>query len=117
MILILSADPVAAALLGALVETLGFAVRFAGTADSVDQSIRRARPGVMLVDSADTAACSREVLGRATMRGVSVVVFGTPEALRRVRDLAHEHELDTLLMPPDPAALRDTLERAMKKAG
>lgn len=117
MILILSADAVAAALLGALVETLGYPVGFARPAEDADQSIRRAHPRVLLVDCTDSTSCNREVLGRATMRGVSVVVFGTTAALRRVRDLAHEHRLDTLLMPADAAVLRDTLDRAMKKAG
>jgi DNA-binding NtrC family response regulator len=117
MILILSTDAVAAALLGALVETLGYTVRFAAPTENADQSIRRARPRVLLVDCADAEACSRELLGRATMRGVSVIMFGTTHALGRVREMVHEHQLDTLLMPPHAADLRDTLERAMKKAG
>lgn len=117
MILVLSTDPVAAALLGALVETLGFVVHFAGATESADQSIRRARPRVLLVDCADPVSCSREVLGRAAMRGVAVVIFGTGEALGRVRELVHEHQLDTLLMPPDAQTLRATLERAMQRAG
>ena len=117
MILVLSADSVAAALLGALVETLGFSVHLARAAESADQSIRRARPRVLLVDCADSCSCNREVLGRAAMRGVSVVIFGTTEALRRVRELVREHRLDTLLMPADATTLRATLERAMKKAG
>jgi len=117
MILIRSADAVAAALLGALVETLGYPVHFARAAENADQSIRRARPRVLLIDCADADDCNREVFGRATMRGVSVVMFGTTDALRGVREMVHEHKLDTLLMPPDPGQLRDTLERAMKKAG
>jgi DNA-binding NtrC family response regulator len=117
MILIISADAVAAALLGALVETLGYSVSFARPAENADQSIRRTRPRVVLVDCADADSCNREVFGRATMRGVSVVMFGASEALRRVRELVDEHRLDTLLMPPDTATLRDTLERATKKAG
>lgn len=117
MVLILSADAVAAALLGALAETLGYPVRFGRATEDVDQSIRRARPRVLLIDCADLAACNQEVLGRAAMRGVTVVIFGTTNVLGRVRNLVHEHQLDTLLMPVDPAALRDTLQRAMKKAG
>ena len=117
MILILSADSVAAALLGALVETLGYSVRFARPTESAEQSIRRARPQVLPVDCADSASCSREVLGRAAMRGVSVVIFGRAEALHRVRALVHEHRLDTLFMPADASAVQGSLERAMQKAG
>lgn len=117
MILIVSADAVAAALLGALVETLGYSVSFARPAENADQSIRRAHPRVVLVDGAEPESCNRELLGRATMRGASVVLFGRSDALRRRRELVHEHQLDTLLMPPNTNVLRDTLERAMQKAG
>ena len=117
MILILSADSVAAALLGALVETLGYSVRFARPTESVEQSIRRAHPRVLLVDCADSNSCTREVLGRAAMRGVSVVIFGRMKALRRVRELVREHRLDTLLMPTDVSTVQGALERAMQRAG
>jgi len=117
MILILSADAVAAALLGALVETLGYPVCFASPSESAEQSIRRTRPRVVLVDAADSSLSNREVLGRATMRGASVVMFGTAAALRRVRSLANGHRIETLAMPVDGPKLRDILERAMEKAG
>ena len=117
MILIFSADSLAAALLGALVETLGYTVRFARAKENADQSIRRARPQLLLVDCADPSSCNEEVLGRAMMRGVSIVIFGTADALDRVRTLVHQHQLDTLLMPVDAATLQDVIERAMKKAG
>jgi DNA-binding NtrC family response regulator len=117
-VLILSADTVAAALLGALIETLGYAVRFARPPESPDQSIRRWRPAVCLMDCVDPDACSDELLGRARMRGISVVIFGTREALERVRALALEHDLDTVIMPADAALLDETLKRAvMRTAG
>ena len=117
MILILSEDAVAAALLGALIETLGYDVRFARPPEGVDQTMRRVRPKVCLLDCDDPSRCSDELLGRATMRGISVVIFGTPGALERVRALATEHAIDTLLVPPDPDVLDATLQRAIRKAG
>lgn len=116
-ILILSADAVAAALLGALIETLGYPVRFARPPEPTDATIRRVRPRVCLLDCDDPGACNDEVLGRATMRGISVVIFGTSIALERVRALALEHNIDMLLVPPDPVQLGETLARALKKAG
>jgi CheY-like chemotaxis protein len=116
MILILSADPVAAALLGALVETLGYPVRFARPPEPIEQAIRRVRPRVCLLDCVDPAMCSDEVLGRAAMRGISVVIFGMREALDAVRALALEHDIDTILLPPDPADVDATLRRAVRKA-
>jgi DNA-binding NtrC family response regulator len=117
MILILSDDAVAAALLGALIETLGYAVRFARPPEHTEQTIRRVRPKVCLLDCIDPATCNDEILGRAAMRGISVVIFGTVAALDRVRALALEHDIDTLLVPPDPAELDATIKRAIKRAG
>jgi DNA-binding NtrC family response regulator len=117
MILILSDDAVAAALLGALIETLGYSVRFARPPESVDDGMRRVKPKVCLLDCADPSHCTPEVLGRAAMRRISVVIFGTSAALDRVRALATEHDIDVLLVPPDAAALHETLERAFRKAG
>ena len=117
MILILSDDAVAAALLGALIETLGYSVKFARPPESADQAIRRTKPKVCLLDCEDPASCTDELLGRAAMRGISVVIFGTPDALQRVRALALEHDIDMLLMPPDPDELDETLKRALEIAG
>ena len=117
MILILSDDAVAAALLGALIETLGYSVKFAQPPESTEQSFRRVKPKVCLLYCDDPSKCSDEVLGRATMRGISVVIFGTTAALERVRRLATEHAIDMLLVPPDPDVLDATLKRALLKAG
>lgn len=117
MILILSDDAVAAALLGALIETLGYSVQFARSPESADDSIRRVKPKVCLLDCDDPSRCTHEVLGRAAMRRISVVIFGTSAALERVRALASAHEIDTLLLPAEPADLHTTIERALKKAG
>ena len=117
MVLILSADAIAAALLGALIETLGYSVRFARPPESVDQTIRRVRPSVCLLDCEDPETCSDEFLGRAAMRGISIVVFGRSEALAHLRALASAHDIDTLIVPSDAGAVDDALRRAMKKAG
>jgi len=117
MVLIISADAVAAALLGALIETLGYSVRFARPPETIDQTLRRVRPAVCLLDCEDPDNCSDEFLGRATMRSIPVVVFGKRDALERVRGLAAAHEIDVLAVPPDVATVDDTLRRAMTKAG
>ena len=117
MVLILSADAVAAALLGALIETLGYSVRFARPPETIDQTIRRVRPSVCLLDCDDPDNCSPEFLGRATMRRISVVVFGKRDALEHVRALALAHEIDMLIVPSDTAVVDETLRRAVKKAG
>jgi DNA-binding NtrC family response regulator len=112
LVLLLSHDAVAAALLAALVETLGYDVHFARPPESADDSLRRVRPQICLVDCTDPLACRSDFLGRAKMRGVSVVVFGTPETLARVREVAVAHNIDTLLMPPELNVLEAALQRA-----
>ena len=111
-VLILSHDAIAAALLGGLVETLGYHVHFARPPESADETLRRVRPRICLADCTDPAACNGEFFGRAIMRGVSVVIFGAPEALDRVRALARANNIDTLLMPPELNALEAALQRA-----
>ncbi len=116
-VLILSADSVAAALVGALVETLGYAVTFVRAPEAVDESIRRSRPQICLVDCVDPTLCNGPILGRARMRGLSVVIFGTSDALDRVSALVSAHDIDMLRMPADVMAVGDTLKRALQKAG
>ena len=111
-VLILSHDPVAAALLGGLVETLGYEVRFGRPPESADDSIRRLKPRICLVDCADPESCRSDFFGRATMRGICVIIFGTAAALERVRVVARAHNLEMLLMPPDVGALEAALQRA-----
>lgn len=113
VVLILSSDAVAAALLGGLVETLGYLVRFYRQPEDPESALKRARPSIALVDCADPTLMKDELLGRARMRGVSVVIFGAPDALRSVRALVAEHQLDTLIMPSSLDVLDDTLRRAV----
>jgi hypothetical protein len=112
IVLILSHDPLAAALLGGLVETLGYEVHFQHPPESPEATLRRVRAKVCLVDCADVYACREDFFGRATMRGVCVVIFGTREVLDRVRDLAAAHQIEMLLMPPDLSELDAVLQRA-----
>jgi DNA-binding NtrC family response regulator len=117
LILILSTDAVGAALLGALIETLGYSIAFARASESADDSIRRVRPKLVLLDCTDPSSCNDEVLGRAGMRGISVVIFGTRAALEHARTPWTEHDVDMLVVPPDPDVLEQTLRRALLKAG
>src|SRR5215212_2330415 len=105
VVLILSSDAVAAALLGALVETLGYLVRFYHPPEDPDAALKRERPSVAMVDCDDPTMMKDDLFGRARMRGISVVMFGTADALRKVRALALEHSLDTLILPAPLDAL------------
>ena len=117
VVLILSSDAVAAALLGALVETLGYLVRFYHPPDHPDDALRRERPTVALVDCEDPTVMNDELLGRARMRGVSVIIFATAHALSRMQRLASEHEIETLLMPTTLDRLDEMLGRIARRPG
>ena len=110
-VLILSEDVVVATLLGGLVETLGYHARFARPPESPEESLRRVKPRICLLSSDDPVLARTEFLGRAAMRGVCVVIFGTADALDRVRSVAIAHNLETLLMPPELDELEDVLHR------
>ncbi|MEX2152920.1 MAG: hypothetical protein WD825_06235 [Gemmatimonadaceae bacterium] len=114
VVLILSSDAVAAALLGALVETLGYLVRFYHPPELPDDALRREKPSVAMVDCDDVTVLNDELLGRAKMRGIAVVMFGSADALRRVRQVAIDHELDTLIMPASLNALDETIRKAVE---
>ena len=117
VVLIASADATAAALLGGLVETLGFTVRFATVDQPPEELLRRARPRVYMIDCATTKNCTDEVIGRAMMRGVAVVLFGPRTLMREMRELATRHELELLFTPVDPGPLGDVLDRAARRSG
>lgn len=111
-VLILSHDPLAAALLGGLVETLGYEVHFRRPPETPENCLRRLRPKICLVDCGDPISCREEFLARTAMRGVCVVIFGTREALDRVREMAATHRIETLLMPPTLDEVEAVLQRA-----
>lgn len=116
VVLILSSDSVAAALLGALVETLGYLVRFFHPPEPPDDALKRERPSVAMVDCDDPTVMNDELLGHARMRDISVVIFGTAECLKRVRQIAQEHHIDALTMPASLDVLDETLRKAVEEA-
>lgn len=113
VVLILSSDAMAAALVGGLVESLGYVVRFHRVPEEPDGALRRERPAIALVDCDDATLMKEDLLGRARMRGISVVMFGSADALRRMDRLAREHAMATLVMPVSVDVLDATLRRAV----
>jgi DNA-binding NtrC family response regulator len=115
-VLIVSADSTAAALLGGLVETLGYRVAFATLPTIPEAIVQRIRPRVYLLDCATPDACSDATIGRAMMRGVSVVLIGPRSLLAGMRELIAHHGVETVFMPPDPGPLGDVLDRAVRRS-
>lgn len=117
LVLVMSSDPVAAALVGALVETLGYRVRFHRPPEDPTEALRRERPGVAMLDGTDHLVISDAVLGHAAMRGISVVVFGSREALAGIQDLARTHRIHTLITPTTADAASELLNQLVAGRG
>lgn len=113
LVLILSSDAVAGALVGALVETLGYDVRFYEAPEDPTDALRRARPDVAMVDGEDRLMISEAVLGHAAMRDIGVVIFGSREAIQGIRELVQRHRIHTLIAPPSLEDTRETLSLAL----
>jgi DNA-binding NtrC family response regulator len=113
-ILIISADSVAAALLGALIETFNYSVRFAITITEVDQALRHERPRLCVFDAARRELADDQLIGRTRMRGVGMLLFGTEPALHAARALIERHGLVTLRMPADGRMVENALRRALQ---
>lgn len=112
LIVVMSSDSLAAALVGALVETLGYGVRFHQPPEPPTATLRRERPDVAMLDGTDALMISDAVLGHAAMRNISVVVFGPRDALDAVRSLAKRHRIHTLIAPPTSEDVAAVLSEA-----
>ena len=112
-VLIVSDDSTAAALLGGLVETLGYRVTFAKVTTSGDV-IRRVHPRVCMLDC--EGACDEATIARVIMRGVSVVLVGPRPLLEGMREIAARHGAEVVFTPPEPGPLGDALARAVRRA-
>ena len=113
-VLIVSDDATAAALLGGLVETLGYRVTFARVTTSGDV-IRRVRPRVCMLDC-ESDGCTEASIARVIMRGVSVVLVGPRSLLEGMREIAARHGAEMVFTPPEPGPLGDALARAVRRA-
>jgi DNA-binding NtrC family response regulator len=114
IVLIVSDDATAAALLGGLVETLGYRVNFAKVTTSGDV-IRRVRPRVCMLDC-EGDACNEAAIARVMMRGVSVVLVGPRSLLEGMREVATRHGAEMVFTPPEPGPLGEALARAVHRA-
>jgi hypothetical protein len=101
-VLVLSADALVAALLGALMEIEGYAPWFPRAHETPRDALRRVRPHALLLDGEYPDACGPTVIGPARMMGVRVVLFARPDVVAAVQACATRYELEVLPMPPRP---------------
>ena len=83
--LVLSPDPLGAALLGAAVELAGFRVEYLRDEDAAPDVIRRTKPLAVLVDVLHPIVADPASLGPALMTGATLVFYGPASRLRDLR--------------------------------
>src|SRR5687767_13685285 len=101
-VLIFSEDPLAAALIGAAVELVGFQPTFPRDAEAPRDALLRERPRLVLVDC-DHSACGQSFFGPVLMTGARVVLVGSRRSRRDAHETAASFGLLAVTMPADLA--------------
>jgi hypothetical protein len=112
-VLVLSADPLTAALLGAAVELAGYSPRFPLPDESARTALLRVRPRLVLVDCDHEEACTDEFVGPALMTGSRVLLFRSRRTKRDVREFAERLELLVLDIPTEHESLTQLLHESI----
>lgn len=105
VVLVLSSDALAAALLGAAIELAGHDPRFAQSGESPRDSLLRVRPRLVVVDCDHEDACSEAFVGPALMTGSRVLLFRSRRTQRDVSELTGRLGLHVAEMPMEHASL------------
>jgi hypothetical protein len=108
-VLILSADPLAAALLGAAVELAGHVPHFPQPGEGARAALRRLRPRAALIDCDHDEACAESFIGPALMTGAKVQLFYSRRTRRDASDVARRLGLSIAELPMEPDALASLL--------
>lgn len=100
-VLILSADVLAAALLGAAIELAGHQPHFPETDEAARDALRRVRPRLVVVDCAHTDACKEAFVGPALMTGARLLLFSSNRHGDGGIGVARRLGLDVVHLPGD----------------
>ncbi len=112
-VLIISSDPLAAALLAAAVELAGHMPQFVQADERARLALMRVRPRLILVDCDHNEACGDEFVGPAIMTGASVVLFRSRRSTVDRSDLSERHGLRILDMPTEHASITSILREEL----
>jgi hypothetical protein len=112
-ILVLSSDPLAAALLGAAIELAGYAPHFPYSSESPRTALLRARPRLVVVDCDHEEACSDGFIGPALMTGSRVLLFRSPRTRREVSELSTRIGLRVAELPMEHEPLSQMLRQML----
>jgi hypothetical protein len=115
-VLILTEQPVIAALVGMLVELAGCDVVFPAVAEQPADALTRLRPlAVILIDAEMSAARSDLLFALASRKQIGVAVFGSGERAREIAEIAALRQIPWLTLPPDVDRLSAVIDRLCGK--
>jgi hypothetical protein len=109
-VLIFSADPLAAALLGAVVELAGHAPHFPQQDEPARGALLRVRPQLVLIDCDHDESCSDGFVGPALMTGAQVILCRSRRTKRDSREFAQRMGLSVIVLPGDQDKLLRLLQ-------
>jgi DNA-binding NtrC family response regulator len=112
-VLVFSADPLAAALLGAAVELAGHRPHFPQPREDARSALRRVRPQLALIDCDHEEACAESFIGPALMTGAKVLLFRSRRTARDMGELTRRLALVVVEMPVDHEELSHQLRQAI----
>ncbi|HKH90202.1 MAG TPA: hypothetical protein VKA54_00290 [Gemmatimonadaceae bacterium] len=112
-ILVLSSDPLAAALVGAAIELSGHSPRFAQSEEAARAALLRVRPSLVVIDCDHVEACSEEFIGPALMTNSRVMLIRSRRTRRDVSELATRLGLRVVEMPIEHDSLSDVLREML----
>lgn len=100
-VLILAREEVVAALLGLMVELHGLQPKFVDRSESVDDAIRQARPGAVLIDC-DHPDCTETLIEAIRRLDATPILFSPFRMQHEVRAGAARHGVRSFTLPTDP---------------
>ncbi|MFL5620953.1 MAG: hypothetical protein ACJ79A_21430 [Gemmatimonadaceae bacterium] len=112
-VLVLSSEPLAAALIGAAIELAGHAPRFPHSEEPARAALLRVRPRLVVVDCDHEEACSDAFIGPALMTGSRVLLFRSRRTRRDVSELSRRLGLRVVEMPMDHDPLSRLLDQML----
>jgi hypothetical protein len=116
-VLILSEDPLGAALIGAAVELAGLEPAFPSDREPPRDALLRVRPRLALVDCDHEAACAPSFVGPALMTGARVLLLGSRRGRRNAGSLAGSYGLRAVTLPADLGVVAELLRAELEAAG
>jgi hypothetical protein len=112
-VLVFSADPLAAALLGAAIELAGHSPNFPQSDESARDALLRVRPRLAVIDCDHVEACSDSFIGPALMTGSRVLLFKSRRTQRDTSELAGRLGLMVVDMPTRHETLTQVLRELL----